>query len=103
MPRRRETADLARRDVLQVGLAGASAPGGVLGYRRGVTAASSDSFEVKIKGVGTHAARPWEGKDPIVVAAQLVTLMQSIVSRQTNLSAGAAVVTVGQIHGGNRY
>jgi amidohydrolase len=81
---------------------GAAAPGGLLAYRREVTAASSDGFEVKIKGVGTHAARPWAGKDPIVVAAQLVTLMQSIVSRQTNLPTGAAVVTVGQISGGNR-
>ena len=79
-----------------------SRPGGLLAYRRGVTAASSDGFEVKIKGVGTHAARPWAGKDLIVVAAQLVTLMQSIVSRQTKLSTGAAVVTVGQIYGGNR-
>jgi amidohydrolase len=80
-----------------------SRPGGLLTYRRGVTAASSDGFEVKIKGVGTHAARPWAGKDPIVVASQLVTLMQSIVSRQTDLSTGAAVVTVGQMYGGNRY
>ena len=81
---------------------GAGAPGGRLTYRRGAMTASSDGFEVKIKGVGTHAARPWAGKDPIVVAAQLVTLMQSIVSRQTNLRTGAAVVTVGQIYGGNR-
>ena len=43
---------------------GSGAPGGLLTYRRGATAASSDDFEVKIKGVGTHAAMPWAGKDP---------------------------------------
>ena len=45
---------------------------------------------------------PWLSKDPIVTAAQIVTNLQSIVSRQANLSEGAAVVTVGQFNAGNR-
>ena len=45
---------------------------------------------------------PWRSKDPIVTAAQIVTNLQSVVSRQTDLSQGAAVVTVGQFNSGNR-
>ena len=45
---------------------------------------------------------PWMSKDPIVTAAQIVTNLQSIVSRQANLSEGAGVVTVGQFNAGNR-
>ncbi|MGH8676680.1 MAG: M20 metallopeptidase family protein, partial [Burkholderiales bacterium] len=49
-----------------------------------------------------HGAMPWLSKDPIVTAAQIVTNLQSIVSRQADLSQGAAVVTVGQFNAGNR-
>ena len=80
----------------------AVAPGGVIGYRRGSTMASADSFHVTVKGVGGHGAMPWQTKDPILTAAQIVTALQTIVSRQVDLSKGAAVVTVGQIAGGNR-
>jgi len=80
----------------------AVAPGGVIGYRRGSTMASADSFHVTVKGVGGHGAMPWQTKDPILTAAQIVTSLQAIVSRQADLSKGAAVVTVGQIAGGNR-
>jgi metal-dependent amidase/aminoacylase/carboxypeptidase family protein len=45
---------------------------------------------------------PWSTKDPIVTAAQIITNLQSIVSRQTNLSEGAAVISVGQFNAGNR-
>lgn len=81
---------------------GAGAPGGGIGLRRGGTMASSDQFRIVVKGAGGHGAMPWTTRDPIVTAAQIVTLMQSIVSRQANLSSGAAVVTVGQLQGGNR-
>ncbi len=80
----------------------ASHPGGAIAYRRGSTMASSDGFSIKVKGAGGHGAMPWLSKDPIVTAAQIVTNLQSVVSRQANLSQGAAVVTVGQISGGNR-
>ena len=81
---------------------GARFPGGVVNYRPGATMASSDTFYISVKGVGGHGASPWSAKDPIVTAAQIVTNLQSIVSRQADLSAGAAVVTVGQFNAGNR-
>ena len=81
---------------------GSRAPGGLIAYRRGGTMASADSFYITVKGVGGHGGMPWSAKDPIVTAAQIVTSLQTIVSRQADLSQGAAVVTVGQISGGNR-
>jgi len=81
---------------------GTRAPGGVIAYRGGGAMASADSFHITVKGVGGHGGMPWSAKDPIVTAAQIVTNLQSIVSRQADLSQGAAVVTVGQIAGGNR-
>lgn len=81
---------------------GSRAPGGAIAYRAGSTMASSDSFHITVKGVGGHGGMPWATKDPIVTAAQIVTGLQTIVSRQADLSQGAAVVTVGQIAGGNR-
>jgi amidohydrolase len=81
---------------------GAGHPGGTFNYRRGGTMASSDSFYITVKGTGGHGAMPWTAKDPIVTAAQIVTSLQSVVSRQADLSQGAAVVTVGQFNAGNR-
>ncbi len=81
---------------------GARAPGGAIFYRRGATMASADSFYITVKGVGGHGASPWSAKDPILTAAQIVTGLQSIVSRQADLSQGAAVVTVAQFNAGNR-
>ena len=81
---------------------GSSLPAGAISYRRGALMASSDSFTITVKGVGGHGGIPWLSKDPIVTGAQIVTNLQSIVSRQVDLSAGAAVVSVGQFNGGNR-
>jgi amidohydrolase len=81
---------------------GARFPGGVVNYRPGAAMASSDTFYITVKGAGGHAASPWASKDPIVTAAQIVTNLQSIVSRQADLTAGAAVITVGQFNAGNR-
>ena len=81
---------------------GSALPAGAISYRRGSLMASSDSFTITVKGVGGHGGIPWLSKDPIVTGAQIVTNLQSIVSRQVDLSAGAAVVSVGQFNGGNR-
>jgi amidohydrolase len=81
---------------------GAAHPGGSIGWRKGGTLASGDGFYITVKGQGGHGAMPWLSKDPIVVAAHIVTALQTIVSREVNLPSGAAVVTVGQISGGNR-
>jgi len=75
---------------------------GTIGYRAGPMFAASDSFRIVVRGRGTHGARPWGGIDPIVVAAQIVTTLQSIVSRQVDITANPAVVTIGAIKGGIR-
>lgn len=66
----------------------------------GPLAASADTFEIELLGQGAHAARPHEARDPIVGAAQLITAIQTIVSRKLN-PATPGVVTVGQISAGN--
>ena len=75
---------------------------GVLGYRPGPTMASADSFSIMVEGRQTHGAMPWFGVDPIVTAAQIVLGLQTVVSRQVDLTREPAVVTVGMIKGGVR-
>ena len=75
---------------------------GTIRYRSGPLMASADEFTIVINGKQTHGAVPWGGVDPIVIGAQLVTSMQSIVSRAVNISQAPAVVTVGKFSGGNR-
>ena len=77
-------------------------PTGVIGYRSGPTMASADRFRISVTGRQTHGAMPWLGVDPIVTAAQVVLGLQTIVSRQVDISQEPAVVTVGAIKGGNR-
>jgi amidohydrolase len=71
-------------------------------YRPGSVMASADVFRIKVKGKQVHGANPWDGIDPIVVAAQIVNGLQTIVSRQANLTEDAAVVSIGLIQGGVR-
>ena len=71
-------------------------------YRSGPFMASSDKLIIVVHGRQTHGAQPWQGIDPIVVAAQIVTGLQTVISRQTDLTAGPAIVTIGSIHGGVR-
>ncbi len=75
---------------------------GTVGYTPGYALASSTSVDIKIRGVGGHGSKPDATKDPIVVAAQVVMALQTIVSRE-NSPLDPAVVTVGSIHGGTRY
>ena len=77
-------------------------PLGVIGYRPGPTMASADSFSIKVNGRQTHGAMPWFGVDPIVTAAQVVLGLQTVVSRQVDLTREPAVVTIGMIKGGVR-
>jgi amidohydrolase len=77
-------------------------PLGVLGYRPGPTMASSDTLEITVRGRQTHGAMPWFGVDPIVTAAQVVLGLQTVVSRQVDLTREPAVVTIGAIKGGVR-
>ncbi len=75
---------------------------GLLGYRSGPLMASSDELRIFIRGEQTHGAMPWRGVDPIVVGAQVVMGLQTIVSRRLDITKEPSVVTVGVFHGGNR-
>ena len=77
-------------------------PSGQLFYRTGGLMAAVDGVNIKVTGIGAHGASPWESIDPIVVSSQIINALQTIVSRQTDLTAGAAVVTIGTIHAGVR-
>ena len=78
------------------------APAGTIMYKAEGMLAASDGLYIKIKGVQTHGSMPWGGVDPIVAAAQVVTALQQVVSRQIDISHAPAVVTIGSINGGNR-
>lgn len=75
---------------------------GTVGVVPGYALASSTNLDIKIRGVGGHGSRPEAAKDPIVLAAQIVLGLQTIVSRE-NSPLDPAVITVGSIHGGTRY
>jgi len=75
---------------------------GTVVYRSGPLMASADEFTIEITGKQTHGAVPWGGVDPIVIGAQIVTSLQSIVSRTVNIAQAPAVVTVGKFAAGNR-
>ena len=77
-------------------------PSGVIGYRPGPTMASADNLKITVDGRQTHGAMPWAGVDPIVTAAQVVLGLQTIVSREMDITREPAVVTIGTIHGGLR-
>ena len=77
-------------------------PVGVITYREGGIMASSNTFQITVYGKQAHGSAPWSGIDPIVTAAQIINNLQTIVSRNMELTNEAAVVTVGQIHGGVR-
>ncbi len=76
---------------------------GTVGYRSGSLMAGSDTFRLTVNGVQTHGSRPWGGVDPIVASAQILNNLQTIVSRQTDITRYPAVVTVGAIKGGIRF
>lgn len=75
---------------------------GQIKYKPGSFMASSDWFTIKVKGKGSHGAMPWLGVDPIVVSSQIINALQTIVSRQLNLTKAPAIITIGKIDGGVR-
>jgi amidohydrolase len=78
-------------------------PRGQILWRAGGIMASSDRLQIEIHGRQTHGALPWEGIDPIVVAAQVITALQSITSRQMDLTSAPVVVSIGRVQAGTRY
>ncbi len=75
---------------------------GTIGYRSGPFMAGSQQWKAVVTGKQTHGSRPWQGIDPIVVAAQIVNALQTVVSRQVDITQNPAVVSVGVIKGGVR-
>ncbi|WP_338706951.1 amidohydrolase [Paenibacillus amylolyticus] len=75
---------------------------GTVGIRKGALMAAADGFVVKVEGVGTHAAVPEAGIDPIVVAAHIVTALQAIVSRNVGAQE-SAVISVTKLHSGTAW
>jgi hippurate hydrolase len=78
-----------------------SLPAGTVGFREGLFWAGCASLELLIRGIGGHGSQPHGCKDPVVMAAETVLLLQTIVSREIDPSE-TAVLTVGSIHGGTK-
>ncbi|HZX67728.1 MAG TPA: amidohydrolase [Candidatus Elarobacter sp.] len=81
---------------------GTMLPSGVFGLRAGPLMASVDSFDLVVEGRGGHGAMPNRSIDPVVVAAEVVTALQRVVSREVD-PVEPAVVTIGAINGGTTY
>ncbi len=75
---------------------------GKIKYKSGAFMASSDWFSIKVKGKGAHGSAPWLGIDPIMVSTQIITGLQTIVSRSEDLTKAPVVITVGKFQGGVR-
>ncbi len=95
--------DLAENPTAIFGLHTWPGPAGSLMYRSGPTMAAADTLRITVKGRQTHGSQPWGGIDPIVVAAQLVTALQMIPSRQVDITKTPSVITIGSFHGGVRH
>lgn len=81
---------------------GAETEVGRINYRSGGTMAASDWFTIKVKGKQTHGSQPWGGIDPVAVSAQIINGLQTIVSRQVDLTKNPAVISVSIVDGGLR-
>jgi len=75
---------------------------GKITYRPGGTMAAVNDLQITVKGRQAHGAYPWSSVDPVVVSAQIINNLQTIVSRNLNVTENAGVVTIGAINGGNR-
>lgn len=82
--------------------ASAELPAGKIGYTRGYAMANVDSVDIDVRGIGGHGAYPHKTKDPVVLAAELILQLQTIVSREIS-PLESAVITVGSIHGGSKH
>lgn len=78
-------------------------PVGVIKYKSGGTMAAAQSFTINVKGKQSHGSQPWSGVDPILISAKIIDGLQTIISRETELTNEAAVITVGKIKSGVRF
>lgn len=81
---------------------GMSLPGGQFAVKPGPMMASADRYQITVKGKQSHGALPWNGVDPIVVSAQIILGLQTIVSRQVDVTQAPSIISVGRISGGIR-
>lgn len=81
---------------------GIGIPGGQFAVKPGPMMAAADRYQITVKGKQTHGARPWDGVDPIVVASQIVLGLQTIASRQVDVTRAPSIISVGRISGGIR-
>lgn len=81
---------------------GINQPGGQVSVRPGPLMAAADRWQLVVRGKQTHGARPWNGVDPIVVAAQIVLGLQTVASRQVDVTKAPSIISVGRIQGGIR-
>jgi len=72
---------------------------GFIGYKPGGALAAVNSFDIRVVGKQTHGSTPWTGIDPILTSAMIINGLQTIISRQTELTKEAAVISIGSIHG----
>lgn len=84
------------------GLHVGTGPVGRITYRPGPSMAASNGFSIIVRGRQSHGATPWQGIDPIVVGSQIVVGIQTLVSRQVDISTVPAIVTIGAFQGGVR-
>ena len=82
---------------------GISIPGGQFAVKPGPMMAASDSFKITVRGKQTHGARPWDGVDPVVISSQIVLGLQTIASRQVDVTLAPSIISIGRISGGVRY
>ncbi len=78
-------------------------PVGTIRYKSGGTMAAAQSFKIKVMGKQSHGSQPWAGVDPILISAKIIDGLQTIISRETDLTNEAAVITVGKITSGVRF
>lgn len=78
------------------------APLGQISFRPGPFMASANGISIRVTGRQTHGALPWGGVDPIVVASQIILGLQTVASRQLDVTATPSIITIGSIHGGVR-
>ncbi|WP_190808851.1 amidohydrolase [Flagellimonas sp. S3867] len=72
-------------------------------YKPGGSMAAAQRFVINVKGKQTHGSQPWGGVDPILISAKIIDGLQTIISRETELTNEAAVITVGKITSGVRF
>jgi amidohydrolase len=78
-------------------------PVGTIRYKPEGTMAAVERFVINVEGKGTHGSAPWSGTDPILISAKIIDGLQTIISRESKLVDGAAVITVGKISSGVRF